>query len=170
MMITLKRLLLEPATLQDIEAIMALEQAPENRLFVWQGSYESHVAEIEESSIYLFKITEKASGEMVGFALNQVNSKSAVFELRRIAIGKKGCGYGKEAIQGLMAFAFETLHTNRFWLDVYPDNTIGIKLYEGLGMVREGVLRQNYKSERGYLDQIVYSVLKSEYEQLKLQF
>ena len=30
-------------------------------------------------------------------------------------------------------------------------------------MHRDGVLRQNYKSERGYLDQIIYSMLRSEY-------
>ena len=30
-------------------------------------------------------------------------------------------------------------------------------------MHRDGMLRQSYKSERGYLDQIVYSMLKGEY-------
>ncbi len=33
-------------------------------------------------------------------------------------------------------------------------------------MHRDGVLRQNYLSDRGYLDQIIYSMLKSEYEEL----
>ena len=65
----------------------------------------------------------------------------------------------------LFKYAFEEMNINRFWLDVYPDNTIGIKLYEGLGMHRDGVLRQNYKSKRGYLDQIIYSMLKTEYFQ-----
>ena len=64
----------------------------------------------------------------------------------------------------LLRFAFEEMETNRFWLDVYPDNLVGIKLYESLGMHRDGVLRQNYKAERGYLDQIIYSMLRSEYE------
>lgn len=40
---------------------------------------------------------------------------------------------------------------------------VGIILYEKLGMHRDGVLRQNYKAERGYLDQIIYSLLRSEY-------
>ena len=47
----------------------------------------------------------------------------------------------------------------RFWKDAdepflagcIPDNEIGIRLYESLGMHRDGVLRQNYKAERGYL-------------------
>ena len=67
-------------------------------------------------------------------------------------------------MEALLKFAFEETETNRFWLDVYPDNLIGIKLYESLGMHRDGVLRQNYKAERGYLDQIIYSMLRREYE------
>ena len=66
-------------------------------------------------------------------------------------------------MEALMKYAFETLKFNRFWLDVYPDNAVGIKLYESLGLHRDGVLRQNFKSERGYLDQIIYSMLKEEY-------
>jgi len=52
-------------------------------------------------------------------------------------------------------------------LDAYPDNLIGIRLYESLGMHLDGVLRQNYKSSRGYLDQIIYSMLKTEYNDIQ---
>jgi RimJ/RimL family protein N-acetyltransferase len=90
-----------------------------------------------------------------------------VFELRRIAITEKGLGFGREAMEAIMAFAFRELGTNRFWLDVYPDNLIGIRLYESLGMHLDGVLRQNYKSSRGYLDQIIYSMLKTEYNDIQ---
>ncbi len=101
---------------------------------------------------------------MVGYALIRLDFKSFIFELRRIAISEKAVGFGREAMEALLKFAFEETETNRFWLDVYPDNLIGIKLYESLGMHRDGVLRQNYKAERGYLDQIIYSMLRREYE------
>ena len=78
---------------------------------------------------------------------------------------EKGAGFGEEAMNAIIRFAFEEQNANRFWLDVYPDNHVGIKLYEKLGLHRDGVLRQNYKAERGYLDQIIYSMLKSEYDQ-----
>ena len=64
-----------------------------------------------------------------------------------------------------LSLPLRELNINRFWLDAYPDNTVGIHLYESLGMHRDGVLRQNYKSERGYLDQIIFSMLKDEYFQ-----
>lgn len=103
----------------------------------------------------------------MGYALVRLDKKSEIFELRRIAITEKGKGYGREAMEALLKEAFENMNINRFWLDVYPDNVIGIKLYEGMGMHRDGVLRQNYKAERGYLDQIIYSMLKEEYFERK---
>lgn len=164
-MIETKRLYIMDATEADIETIIGLESHKDNRNFVWIGTFEQHKAEIEDKNHLLFVFKRKEDNSIVGFALIRLDFKSEIFELRRIAISEKGLGYGKEAMKALMKYAFEELNINRFWLDVYPDNVIGIKLYEGLGLHVDGVLRQNYKSERGYLDQIIYSMLKSEYEQ-----
>ena len=164
-MIETKRLYIMDATEADIETIIELESHKDNRDFVWIGTFEQHKAEIEDKNHLLFVFKRKEDNLIVGFALIRLDFKSEIFELRRIAISDKGLGYGKEAMKALMKYAFDELNINRFWLDVYPDNVIGIKLYEGLGLHCDGVLRQNYKSERGYLDQIIYSMLKSEYEQ-----
>jgi [ribosomal protein S5]-alanine N-acetyltransferase len=162
-MIETKRLYIVDATEEDIDTIIKLEGHKDNRNFVWLGTYEEHKAEIQDKNYLLLVFKQKEDNLIVGFALIKLDLNSEIFELRRIAISHKGIGYGKEVMNGLLKYAFEELNINRFWLDVYPDNVIGIKLYESLGMHRDGVLRQNYKSERGYLDQIIYSILKSEY-------
>lgn len=162
-MINTERLNIVEATEDDIDIIMEIEHHKENRDFIWMGTYEEHKNEIEDPNHFLWVFKSKDNGKIVGFALARVNRKSDVFELRRIAIKEKGIGYGKEAIKAIMKFAFEDFGANRFWLDVYPHNTKGIRLYESLGMKRDGILRQNYKSEHGYLDQIIYSILKHEY-------
>lgn len=162
-MIETKRLYITSATEMDIETIINLESHVDNRDFLWIGTYEEHEAEIRDKNHKLFVFRRKEDKLIIGFALIRLDFKSEIFELRRIAISHKGIGYGKEVMKTLLKYAFEDINTNRFWLDVYPDNAIGIKLYEGLGLHRDGVLRQNYKSERGYLDQIIYSMLKSEY-------
>jgi ribosomal-protein-alanine N-acetyltransferase len=164
-MIETKRLSIIDATEEDIETIIKLESHKANRDFLWIGTYEQHKAEINDKNHLLFVFRRKEDNLIVGFALIRLDFKSEVFELRRIAISHKGIGYGKEAMSALLKYAFEELNINRFWLDVYPDNNLGIKLYEGLGMHRDGILRQNYKSNRGYLDQIIYSMLKTEYFQ-----
>lgn len=158
-----KRLSIVEATAADVGTIIEIESHKDNRDFIWIGTEEQHLSEIVDPNHLLLLFRTKEDGRIVGYALVRIDWKSEVFELRRIAITEKGMGFGREAMEAIMRFAFTELGTNRFWLDVYPDNLIGIRLYESLGMHRDGVLRQNYKSTRGYLDQIIYSMLKSEY-------
>jgi [ribosomal protein S5]-alanine N-acetyltransferase len=158
-----QRLNIVEATIEDVETIIEIELHKDNRDFIWIGTMEQHLDEIKDPNHLLILFHAKEDGRIVGYALARIDRKSEVFELRRIAITEKGMGFGREAMEAIMKFAFTELGTNRFWLDVYPDNLIGIRLYESLGMHMDGILRQNYKSSRGYLDQIIYSMLRSEY-------
>ncbi len=163
-MIETERLIITEAIETDIYTIIDMELDKENSDFVWSGTFDEHREEIKspEFLLYVFKKKEQTN-KIIGFALCKLDFKSEIFELRRIVVTEKGIGYGKEVMNALLKHAFETCSINRFWLDVYPDNLKGIQLYESLGLHKDGILRQNYKSSRGYLDQIVYSMLKSEY-------
>ena len=160
---TSQRLLIEDADESDINFIIEMEEHPDNRDFIWQGTYDEHLSEINDTKHLLLVIRRLEDSVPIGYSLSRIDFKSEVYELRRLVIAEKGKGYGREAMSAHLKYAFEVLKVNRFWLDVFPDNVIGIKLYESSKMHRDGVLRQNYKSDRGYLDQIVYSILKSEY-------
>lgn len=164
-----KRLKIDEAVAADIEMIIEIESHKDNRDFLWIGTVQEHLDEIADPKHMLLVFREKATGEVKGYSLIRLDFKSHIFEVRRIAITDKGKGYGKESMKALIKYAFEETQTNRLWLDVYPDNEIGIKLYESLGMHRDGVLRENYKAERGYLDQIIYSILRREYGELHEQ-
>jgi len=159
-----ERLKFDKVTTEEIDEIIEIESHNENRDYIWIGTAEDHAAEINDPNHMLLLFHDKQNGETKGFALIRLDYKSNIFELRRIAITDKGKGYGKESMIGIIRYAFENTETNRLWLDVYPDNEVGIKLYESLGMHRDGVLRQNYLAERGYMDQIIYSLLRNEYE------
>lgn len=166
-MIKTKRLNIVKATEKDINTIISIEEDKENRYYLWIGTYDEHLDEVNNPNNLLLIIKEKSTDKIVGYSLIQLDFKSDVFLIRRIAITKKGIGYGKESMKALIKFAFEETSTNRLWLDVYPENKVGIKMYESLGMHKDGVLRQNYKDERGYLDQVIYSILREEYEDWK---
>ncbi len=160
-----QRLGVVPANNSDIAKIIAMETDKDNADFVWSGTYEEHQLEIEDPSYELAIIQAHHTGTVVGFSLSKLDFHSMKYELKRIVITQKGQGYGREILSGFLKYVFETLNMNRFWLDVYPDNLVGMHLYESLGLCCEGVLRQHYKSERGYLDQIVYAMLREEYDQ-----
>lgn len=162
-MIETERMNIAEAKENEINTIIQIESRKDTRDFLWIGTYEEHLNEINDPNHLLLIFKEKLDNRVVGYALIRLDFKSEIFEIRRIAITEKRQGYGREAMQAFIKHAFEEMNMNRLWLDVYPDNLFGIALYEGLGMHRDGILRQNYKAERGYLDQIIYSILKEEY-------
>ncbi len=148
---------------EEINKIIAIESHKDNRDYLWIGTFDEHLAEIKDPNHVLWLFKEKKTKKIIGYALGRLDKESKVFELRRIAIVEKGKGFGREVMDGMIQFVFMDLGFNRFWLDVYPDNLIGIGLYESMGMKKEGVLRQHYKSNRGFLDQIIYSLIASDY-------
>lgn len=141
---------------------MEIEGHPENRPELFVSTREEHQFHLENENYILFSIYSKQE-EMVGYAMVQLDFHCKTFLLRRIAFIKKGRGYGRSALSVLIKYCFDELDFNRFYLDVYPHNKIAIHLYEDLGLIWEGTLRENYCYQGVYLDQRLYSMLKSEY-------
>ena len=153
------------AKASDIPWIRSLESLDENKNFVWQASYEDHLSEIDDPSSFLF-VHINNHGEKVGFSLNVFNQRSCSFEIRRLVIDKKGQGYGKASMLTLLDFGFNELKAQRVWLDVYPDNEIGINLYRNLGFIQEGHLRRSDFHRGDYQDQLIFSMLIEEYKNI----
>ncbi len=161
-----ERLNIREAEEKDIEDIIRLETDPENSPYLWTDDYDGHLRYIDNRENILFIMEKKEDNATIGYALGELDFNSNVFNLRRIAISEKGKGYGRESMLGVFKYAFESTDTNRLWLDVYPFHQVGINLYESLNMNVDGVLRENYKDDRGYLDQIIYSILREEYMEI----
>ncbi len=92
-------------------------------------------------------------------------SRSAEFG---IFIGEKeywNKGFGSEAVRLTLKHGFEDLNLNRIYLNVYANNPRAIKAYEKSGFVREGVLRQGVYKNGNYLDLVIMSVLRSDWDQ-----
>lgn len=153
---------------EELCRLMEIESHPENRPELFVSSREEHQFHLENENYILFSIYSKQE-EMVGYAMVQLDFHSKTFLLRRIAFMEKGKGYGRSALGALIKYCFEELDFNRFYLDVYPHNKRAIHLYEDLGLIWEGTLRQNYFYQGVFLDQRLYSMLKSEYVDSPLQ-
>lgn len=148
------------ANMDDIDYIMELERDTDNRDYVFRGTFEEHEREINEDKYDLFIIEEE--DEKVGFILGVKDYESKIYELRRIIAEYKGRKIGKRAIEKTIDYVFDDLKFNRIWLDTYIDNIRGIKTYESLGFVKEGVLRESHLSHRGFESQIIYSIIRSD--------
>ena len=81
-------------------------------------------------------------------------------------IGDKSCwnkGYGTEVMRLLLRHGFGTLNLSRIFLRVDAENLGGIRAYEKAGFVHEARLRESDFREGKYCDDLIMSVLRSEW-------
>jgi len=81
-------------------------------------------------------------------------------------IGEKSCwnlGYGTEVMRLLLHHGFGTLNLNRIFLHVDAENLGGIRAYEKAGFIHEARLRESDYREGRYCDDLIMSVLRSEW-------
>jgi len=160
--------MIRSANTEEIPWIMALEEKYENKNYVFQGTYEDHLKEIQATNTFLCIVEEKTAHKKVGYFIGAYDPSNDIFEFRRFVIDTKGKGYGTEVTKALMRYAFGALKVNRFWLDVFTYNTKGIHIYEKLGLQKDGIVREGYKDGNVYKSYYLYSLLKDEYEEIYL--
>lgn len=91
------------------------------------------------------------------------------FENQRAEIGYGldrshwGNGYMHEALQALIAYAFQELGLHRIEADVDPRNSASIRTVERLGFEREGYLRERWQVNGEIQDALFYGLLRSEW-------
>jgi len=77
----------------------------------------------------------------------------------------RGLGYGTDAVQVLLRYAFEVVRLDKVYLGVYDFNEGGIRSYERVGFRYEGRLRQMIHYEGRYWDEWCMGLLRVEWEQ-----
>ncbi len=95
-------------------------------------------------------------------SIDQKNSKAEYY----IAMGEtayKGKGVAKEASKLILAYGFEKLALNRIYLFTEVENIGAQMLFERVGFVREGVIRQDIVSHGKYVDRIAYGYLREDW-------
>jgi diamine N-acetyltransferase len=155
---------LRPAIPTDIPRITEFEGAPGARHFVGQWSDERHRATLTSDDARYF-VSETEDGEFEGYAIFRgLAETSGAIELKRIVVGAPGRGTGRRILEELIRISFEELHAHRLFLDVYQDNARARHLYESLGFVYEGVMREAARRRDGtYCNLCLMSMLEHEY-------
>ena len=108
----------------------------------------------------------EADGLFIGqCALFNVNETARTCELG-ITIGDKaywGKGYGREAIQLLLRYAFQYQNYRKVWLHVHATNERAIRAYLGCGFVEEGRQRAHVWSNGAFEDLVIMGILRQEW-------
>lgn len=72
-------------------------------------------------------------------------------------------GIATDALKSLLQYAFDELNLNRIYATVVEHNIASIKLHTKCGYKKEGVFRKSVYKRGDYHDEIVFSILKSDY-------
>jgi RimJ/RimL family protein N-acetyltransferase len=116
---------------------------------------------------YLFAIRTLEQNALIGF----VQIDGILWNQRNgwitLAIGDpahRGQGYGKEAMQLILGYAFHELNLHRLQLTVFSYNERAIGLYESIGFQREGAYREFILRDGKAYDMYLYGLLRSEWK------
>jgi RimJ/RimL family protein N-acetyltransferase len=77
----------------------------------------------------------------------------------------RGRGYGAEALELLLRFAFHELNLHRIQLSVFSYNTRAIATYQRLGFTHEGTFREFLERDGQHHDMLLYGLLRAEWEE-----
>ena len=114
-----------------------------------------------------FHLRTLEDDHLIGFvALHSIewNNGSALLS---IGIGEpayRGKGYGTDALQLILRYAFAELNLHRIGLDVISDNTRAIQAYKKAGFLHEGTLRSAVLRDGRRHDRMLMGILREEWE------
>lgn len=105
------------------------------------------------------------NGEAIGtLILSDIDQKNATghIHIKMSRNGGRGKGYGTDAVNTIVRYAFEELRLNCIYANILVYNKVSIKLFERCGFKRDGVLRQRVYKQGRFVDMLAYSRLISD--------
>jgi diamine N-acetyltransferase len=156
-------MLLRLALTADIPRIVALERTPGARQFVGQWTEERHRATLAGADAR-YLVSESGAGTLQAYViLRGLSEENGAIELKRIVVAEAMRGLGRRVLIDVIRMVFEDFHAHRLYLDVYEDNARARHLYESLGFVYEGKMRDAARRDETYCDLRLMSMLENEY-------
>jgi RimJ/RimL family protein N-acetyltransferase len=172
-----KHVYLRPLNRGDLDCIMKWSNDPEIRGLIgevkpmsWEKAEEFYVKVNNDDQRVWFIIALKKNDRIIGEAgLLRMYPAWRTTDLS-IIIGESeewGKGYGTEAINLLLEYAFGYLNFHRVAVGVVGFNEEALQFYEKVGFTREGIQRDGYYFNHDYHDFVMMSLLEDEYQELR---
>ena len=158
----------------DAPSLHALLTAPEVARFV-----SAPPATVEAFERFIVKANRQRSSKYICYAVTLKGNDTAIgmFQIREtepgfqaaewgFALGSAfwGTGVFKESAQLILQFVFTTLGVHRLEARASVRNGRGGRALQKMGAVQEGVLRRSFVLNGQYFDQVLYAILKDDWQ------
>jgi RimJ/RimL family protein N-acetyltransferase len=119
--------------------------------------------ETEEKDWFVIEVDGKVIGS-IGLHHKNRRDGSSQFGISIYDRAYLSQGYGREAVQLLLDWAFRVQNYRRIWLDTLATNERAIRSYRACGFVEEGRLRQHFYHDGEYVDAVLMGLLRNEWD------
>jgi ribosomal-protein-alanine N-acetyltransferase len=158
----------------DAPSLHALLAAPEVARFI-----SAPPATVDAFERFIVKANRQRSGNYICYAVTLKGNDTAIgmFQIREtepgfqsaewgFALGSAfwGTGVFKESAQLILQFVFTTLGVHRLEARASVRNGRGGRALQKMGAVQEGVLRRSFVLNGQYFDQVLYAILKDDWQ------
>jgi RimJ/RimL family protein N-acetyltransferase len=136
-----------------------------------RAGYERGAADFDPGTtdVFRFVICRLEDGVPVGrtdlFSIDRTNG-SAAFGIGIGDRAARGHGYGSDAVNALVDFAFGELRLERVWLSTDEENAAAQGTYRRCGFVEEARRRRAFVDRGRLIDEVRMSLLREEWEAL----
>lgn len=164
-----KRLWFRELTEKDRNALLPILGDPQT-MYAWEhgfdraeiaGWIETNQQRYRTDGFGYFAAIRKEDGRLIGMAgpLMEHYEGNAVVGLGYI-IGREywHCGYGREAAQASLDYAFQKLDARKVIAEIRPGNTASRRVAEWLGMKVEGQFVKQYRGKA--MPHLIYAVCR----------
>ena len=131
----------------------------------FEGQEKWIAAQIGRTDVLRCIVALKEDEEGIGIVmLSDIDTKNGVAQvhIKMDTQRGRGKGYGSDALNAIVDYAFDEMRLNCIYADVLEYNTVSQKLFEKCGFHRDGLLRSRAFKGGSYNNIVSYSRLKED--------
>jgi len=116
----------------------------------------------QREDVAIFGIRLRGSDRLIGYCqLREIDPvhRSAELQIRLGAKDAWGKGYGTDAVNRLLGFAFKDKNLHRVYLHVLSSNTAAVRIYRKAGFTREALMKEAAYIDGRYVDVLLIAAL-----------
>ena len=169
-----EKIVLRAIEQEDNQMLLELINDPETEMqiggYSWPASMENQIkwfSQLNNNELILrCTIAETVSNKPLGtLILNEIDKKNGTAHIHiKMAKGDtRGKGYGTDAVNTAVKYAFSELRLNCIYANILTYNTASIRLIEKCGFKKDGTLRSRIFKQGKYFDLYTYSIILSDW-------